>query len=65
MIVARMRESGMSEAEIKERLAQFAAGGGRPGGGKGGGKKAGGEGGRGNSYVLIDSGDPEKPSEQR
>lgn len=28
----RMKERGMSDAEIKERLAQMAAGGGRPGG---------------------------------
>lgn len=64
MMIERMRERGMSDSEIQERLAQFAAGGGRPGGGKGGGKKGGGEGSRGISYVLIDSGDPDNPAEQ-
>ena len=64
MMIERMRERGMSDSEIQERLAQFAAGGGRPGGGKGGGKKGGGEGRRGISYVLIDSGDPDNPAEQ-
>lgn len=55
-MLARMRESGMSDSEIKERLAAFQNGGGRPGGGKsGGGKKGAG------SYVLVDSGNPESP----
>ncbi len=64
MMMERMRERGMSDAEIKERLAEFAAGGARPGGGMGGGKKGGGKSSSGISYVLIDSGDPEKPTEQ-
>ncbi|MCF7818165.1 MAG: efflux RND transporter periplasmic adaptor subunit [Kiritimatiellales bacterium] len=55
-MLARMRESGMSDADIKERLAAFQNGGGHPGGGKsGGGKKGAG------SYVLVDSGNPESP----
>lgn len=55
-MLARMRESGMSDADIKERLAAFQNGGGRPSGGKsGGGKKGAG------SYVLVDSGNPESP----
>jgi len=56
MMMERMRERGMSEAEIQERLAQFAAGGGKKGGGK---KK-----GDGISYVLVDSGNPETPEER-
>jgi len=61
-VTQRMKERGMSDAEIKEKLAQFAAGGGRPGGGgKGGsGRKPGGS---TKSVVLIDSGDPENPKE--
>lgn len=62
MMTRRMKERGMSDAEIQERLAQFAAGGGSRGGNKGG------KGGKGDdtqvSYVLLDSGDPEKPAEQ-
>ncbi len=58
-MLARMRENGMSESEIQERLARFAAGGGRRGGdnqdgGKGGKAAAG-------AYVLTDSGDAENP----
>ena len=67
MMMQRMRERGMSDAEIQERLAQFAAGGGRPGGGQGGGDGQGG-GKRSKSsgvlFVLIDSGDPENPEEK-
>ena len=65
MMTERMRERGMSDAEIKERFAQFAAGGGRPGGGQGGGK-GGGKRSKSNavSFVLIDSVDPENPEEK-
>jgi macrolide-specific efflux system membrane fusion protein len=69
MMMDRMRERGMSDAEIKERLAQFAQGGGPKGGGKNGkGKKAGGkkDGGKAStiSYVLVDSGNSEKPDQK-
>ena len=64
MMMERMRERGMSDAEIKERFAQFASGAARPGGGGGGGKGGGKKGVAGVSYVLIDSGDPENPEEQ-
>jgi macrolide-specific efflux system membrane fusion protein len=60
----RMRERGMSEAEIKERLAQ---GGGRPGGGANGGGSNGGSArksaGSTKSFVLIASDDPDNPTE--
>jgi macrolide-specific efflux system membrane fusion protein len=67
----RMKERGMSDAEIQERLASFGqGGGGRAGGGgpPGGGSSGGGKGGRQSSggtksFVLIDSGDPENPTE--
>jgi macrolide-specific efflux system membrane fusion protein len=59
MIVERMRQRGMSEAEIQERLAQFAAGGGKKGGGKKGGRKK-----EGVSFVFMDSGDSENPEER-
>jgi multidrug efflux pump subunit AcrA (membrane-fusion protein) len=49
----------MSDAEIKERLAQ---GGGRPGGG-GNGSSARKSGGSTKSYVLIASDDPDNPTE--
>ena len=61
-MMERMRERGLSEDEIKERLARFAQGGGKPGGGKSGGGKPG-----GNSveyYVLVASGTPEKPEQK-
>ena len=63
-ITQRMKERGMSDAEIKERLAQFAAGGG-PGGGRGGGGKKGGARKSDNtvSYVLVGSDDPENPEQ--
>jgi len=63
-ITQRMKERGMSDAEIKERLAQFAAGGG-PGGGRGGGGKKGGARKSDNtvSYVLVASDDPENPEQ--
>jgi macrolide-specific efflux system membrane fusion protein len=61
-MLARMRENGMSEAEIQERLAQFAAGGGRSGG-EGGEKRSGGKSG-GGSYVLVDSGNPLEPEQK-
>ncbi|MCF7847731.1 MAG: HlyD family efflux transporter periplasmic adaptor subunit [Kiritimatiellales bacterium] len=68
MMMDRMREKGMSDAEIQERLAQFAQGGGRPGGDKSakGGKRSGGEGkaGGGGAFVLVDSGDPVNPAER-
>ncbi len=51
-MLARMRENGMSEAEIQQRIAQFAQGGGRSGGKRDGGSEA---------YVLVDSGHPEQP----
>ncbi len=56
-MLAKMRENGMSEAEIQERIAQFAQGGGKSGG------KSGGEGrsAKPEVFVLVDSGDPEKP----
>lgn len=65
MMMERMRERGMSDAEIKERLAQFAAGGGRPGGGQGSGQ-GGGKRSKSNevSFVLIDSGDPDNPEQK-
>jgi len=63
MMMERMRERGMSDAEIKERLAQFASGAARPGGGKGGGKKGGGKKAE-ISYVLMASSDPDKPEER-
>ncbi len=56
--ISRMKERGLSDAEIKERL----AGGGRPGGGNG----PGGSSRRQTStesYVLVDSGDPENPTQ--
>ncbi|VGO15829.1 hypothetical protein PDESU_04416 [Pontiella desulfatans] len=56
----RMKERGMSDAEIKERLAQMAAGGGRPGG-RGGKSSKGGS--NMVSYVLVDSGNPDQPNE--
>ena len=65
----RMRERGMSDAEIQERLARFAEGAGRPGGQGGGegsrtgGGRRGGEGAVMESYVLVPSDDPEKPTE--
>ncbi|WP_168433195.1 efflux RND transporter periplasmic adaptor subunit [Pontiella sulfatireligans] len=54
----RMKERGMSDAEIKERLAQMAGGGGRPGG-KGGAKK----GAATVSYVFVASGNPDQPEQ--
>ena len=39
IMTQRMKDRGMSDAEIQERLAQFAAGGGRTGGGSGGGNR--------------------------
>jgi macrolide-specific efflux system membrane fusion protein len=60
MMMERMRERGMSDAEIKAKIAQFAHGGGP----KGGGKKSGGSKDSSVSYVLVDSGNPENP-EQR
>lgn len=62
----RMKERGMSDAEIQERLAQMAYGGGRRGGGEGGGSGGGRrriEGKAAEAYVLVDSGNPEKPNE--
>lgn len=70
MMMERMKERGMSDAEIKERLAQFASGGGRPGGGSGGGRPGGGKKGGakksdgGITYVLVPSDNPEKPDER-
>lgn len=62
MIMDRMRERGLSESEIQERLAQFADGGGRPGGGRGD-KGGGGKGGNLISYVLVASADPDNPEQ--
>ncbi|MEE9369394.1 MAG: HlyD family efflux transporter periplasmic adaptor subunit [Pontiella sp.] len=70
MMMERMRERGMSDAEIQERLAQFAAGGGRPRGDPGGERSGGGwKGGAkrdsgGISYVLVPSDDAEVPEER-
>jgi macrolide-specific efflux system membrane fusion protein len=66
MMMERMRERGMSDAEIKERFAQIAAGGGGFGGGrKGGGNKGGGKrSGEEISFVLVASDDPEQPEER-
>lgn len=58
MMTQRMKERGMSDADIQERLAQFSAGGGR--GSKGGGSTASSS----VSYVLVDSGNPDKPEER-
>jgi macrolide-specific efflux system membrane fusion protein len=58
----RMRERGMSEAEIEQRLARFAEGGGRSGGEgvrPGGARRGGGA--AVESYVLVPSDDPENP----
>jgi macrolide-specific efflux system membrane fusion protein len=71
-MVARMKERGMSDAEIKENLARFAQGGGSRGGrgGGGGGSLGGKKGGAKKSgssevsYVLTASDDPENPSEK-
>jgi macrolide-specific efflux system membrane fusion protein len=62
-ITQRMRERGMSDAEIQERLAQIAHGGGRRGGG---GKKGNGlrKAGDTVSYVLVDSGNLENPEQK-
>jgi hypothetical protein len=63
-MLAKMRENGMSEADIQERLSQFAQGGGSKGDSKGGGSKGGGKDGErsgGGSYVLVDSGNPDAP----
>jgi multidrug efflux pump subunit AcrA (membrane-fusion protein) len=57
----RMKERGMSDAEIQERLAQFANGGGRQSAGTGGSRPRGGS--SAESYVLTESGNPEKPNE--
>lgn len=65
-MISRMKERGLSDAEIKERL----QGGGRPGGGQGGGQ-GGAPGGGGKksagaaaeSYVLVASDNPEKPEQ--
>jgi macrolide-specific efflux system membrane fusion protein len=63
----RLRERGLSDAEIEERLARFAQGGGRPGGGQAGGEgprpggRRGGETAEAESFVLVPSDDPENP----
>ncbi len=67
-VVKRMKERGMSDTEIQERLAQFGqGGGGRPGmgGGSSGGANGGSRKPRTNSeyFVFVDSGDPENPEE--
>jgi macrolide-specific efflux system membrane fusion protein len=61
----RMRERGLSDAEIQERLQRFGQGGGRPGGSGGGGNGGGARRPRSNteSYVLVNSGDPENPKQ--
>jgi len=58
VMIQRMRERGLSEEEIKERIAQFAAGGG-PRNGKKGKRKE-----EPVYYVLVDSGNPEMPEER-
>lgn len=50
-MLARMKESGMSDADIQARIAQFAQGGGKPGGRKPG----------SDAYVLVASANPEQP----
>ena len=60
MMMERMRERGMSEADIKERLASFGQGGGRSGGPGGSSRKPGGT---TKYFALVDSGDPENPTE--
>ncbi len=67
-MMERMRERGLSDDEIKERLARFAQGGGRPGGAPGGGEGGGGSarppGGGAQYSVLVASANPEKPQEK-
>lgn len=64
-MMERMRERGLSDDEIKERLQRFGQGGGPPGGGQGG--KGGGQGRKpkasSESFVLVASGDPENPTQ--
>ena len=66
-MMERMRERGLSEDEIKERLARFAQGGG-PGGGSGrsGGAPGGGRnpGATTQNYVLVASDTPEEPEQK-
>jgi macrolide-specific efflux system membrane fusion protein len=64
MIMERMRERGMSESEIQDRLARFAQGGGPPGGksGQGGGSRKNAAN-RSVSYVLVASDDPDNPEQ--
>ncbi len=58
-MLARMRESGMTEAQIQERIAQFQNGGGRPAGD--GAESRGAEKSGDGSYVLVASGNPDAP----
>jgi len=64
MIMERMRERGMSESEIQDRLARFAQSGGPPGGksGQGGGSRKNAAN-RSVSYVLVASDDPDNPEQ--
>lgn len=64
-IMERMRERGLSESEIQERLERFGQGGSRrgdgPDGGQGGGSRKPGV--KTEYYVFVDSGDPENPKQ--
>ncbi|MDF7801121.1 efflux RND transporter periplasmic adaptor subunit [Pontiellaceae bacterium B1224] len=65
MMIDRMKERGLSDAEIQERLQQVAQGGGPggAGGGEGSGQKSAGRPGSApvESFVLVTSDDPENP----
>ncbi|MDF7824430.1 HlyD family efflux transporter periplasmic adaptor subunit [Pontiellaceae bacterium B12227] len=72
-MISKMKERGLSDAEIKERLASFGQGGRRPGG-QGGGSGGGPGGGSGGSkrkpgsateyYVLVATDNPEEPEQK-
>ncbi len=68
VMMERMRERGMSDAEINERLARFAQGGDSGGGKRAGGAPGGNGGPRPGSntqyFVLVASDNPEKPVEK-
>ena len=67
-IISKMRERGLSDAEIKERLERFSQGGGqgRPGGQGGGQGRPGGPGGGATEYyVLVATDIPEEPEQKK